>query len=321
MGLFSRDSSQVLLWSILLMVWSLILFPSRLGFSIGTGFFVYIIFEVGYYALVFYLLHLGSSWLDIFRGAGLTLVYRVALGSVFGVIVAILYSMNLSVAVTLGISRYFPAILMQVLVAPFVTRALFASKSEGSRTRSRRPVSAYRPAIAPDKEITQPFVRPARPERAVSSNNKVPESKPDTSVSHDTNGFERAVRYLGEHHAVILAAVIDHEGLTMATFRRGEVDPDEWAPLSLMLQEANAGLLRCGRDDGGPVRIDLVFGQKKLTVTRVEQFNLLILSNQEVDDLLGIRITQAIEIVKRFISERYGRSLSSRPEEKYVSNT
>jgi len=311
-----KENSQVLLWSCLLIVGSLVVFPERLGFTTGTGFFVYTIFEIGYYALVFYFLRLGTSWLDIFKGAGLTFLYRMMLGTVFGILISVMYSMSLSVALTLGVARYFPAILMQMAIAPFVARIWLTYYSDGGR--SQRPRAVYQRQEHPRAEDTIPGYN--RPERATSPRLMDPVS-PDTRVTHDTNGFERAVRYLGEHHAVVLASVIDREGLTTAVFRRGDADPEAWAPMSLLFRQTVAEVLRRERENNGPDRLDMTFGQLKLAITRIEDFNLLVLSHQETDDLLGIRITQATDIVKRFISERYGSLLSSRPEEQYVSNT
>ncbi len=316
MNMAMKENSQVLLWSCLLIVGSLVVFPERLGFTTGTGFFVYTIFEIGYYMLVFYFLRLGTSWLDIFKGAGLTLLYRVMLGTIFGLIISAMYSMSLTVALTLGITRYFPAILLQIAVAPFVARIWMSMHTESARPSRQRAI--YQQSEHPRAEETIPGY--SRPERAVSSH-PVESDSPDTQVSHDTNGFERAVRYLGEHHAVVLAAVIDREGLTTAVFCRGDAEPDAWAPMSLLFRQAVADVLRRQVTNDGPDRMDLTFEQKKLAITRIGEFNLLVLSHQETDDLLGIRITQATDIVKRFISERYGSLLSSRPEEQYVSNT
>ncbi|MBN2226429.1 MAG: hypothetical protein JW763_03610 [candidate division Zixibacteria bacterium] len=316
MNVAMKENTQVLLWSCLLIVGSLVIFPERLGFTTGTGFFVYTVFEIGYYLLVFYFLRLGTSWLDIFKGAGLTLLYRVMLGTIFGVIISVLYSMSFSVALTLGVSRYFPAILLQIAAAPFVARIWLSIHSENVRPSRQRAV--YQQAEHPRVEDTVPGYH--KPERAVSTQPFESDS-PDTQVTHDTNGFERAVRYLGEHHAVALAAVIDREGLTTAVFRRGDADPDAWAPMSLLFRQAVADVLRRQVTNDGPDRMDITFTQKKLAITRIGDFNLLVLSQQETDDLLGIRITQATDIVKRFISERYGKVLSSRPEEQYVSNT
>lgn len=137
----------------------------------------------------------------------------------------------------------------------------------------------------------------------------------------DGDGFQRAVRYLGEHQAVLLATAIDAEGLTLAVFKRGESDPEQWAPYSLLFQQTNEGLLRKTRDENCVDRLDLVFGPNRLVIVKIENYSLLVLCRHEDDELLGIRITQAADIIRKYASERYGHLMPSVTEERYVSNS
>jgi hypothetical protein len=146
--------------------------------------------------------------------------------------------------------------------------------------------------------------------------------KQASSVAHEVDGFDRAVRYLGEHHAVLLAAVVDSEGLTMGSFKRDGYDPDQWAPYSLLFRSANEELLeRHSQGEHNITQLDLTFGPFRLVVVNLENFNLLVLFNHDEDDLLGIRINQAADLIRKYTSERYGSLLSSGTEERYVSST
>ena len=135
------------------------------------------------------------------------------------------------------------------------------------------------------------------------------------------DGFQRAVRYLGEHQAVLLATAVDFEGLTLAAFRREGCDAEQWAPYTLLFKEANRQLLKKNKDESDIERLDLVFGPRRLVITNVDNYNLLVLCRHEDDELLGIRITQAADIIKKYASERYGHLKPSVTEEQYVSNT
>ena len=137
----------------------------------------------------------------------------------------------------------------------------------------------------------------------------------------DGDGFDRAVRYLGEHQAVLLATAVDAEGLTLSVFRRGEAEADRWAPYSLLFQQANEGLLKRNKDENNIDRLDLVFGPHRLVIVKIENYSLLVLCRHEDDELLGIRITQAADIIRKYASERYGHLSPSVTEERYVSNT
>ncbi len=316
MGFMKKNTNMVLIWSALLIVVSLIVFPSRFGLQISAGIFIYAVFEIIYYMIVFYVLRLRTSWLDIFQSAGLTFVYRIALGTVFGIILTIMYSMDLSVALTIALSRYFPAVLLHIIAAPLVMRYFYVDMPTVSRPRESRRASGHGAGTITAKRPTPSALtnNPAR-KRELSGGGS------NTSVSHETNGFERAVRYLGEHHAVILAAVVDCEGLTMSTYKRGDIDAELWTPMSLVLQEENARILKRCEKEYRSERLDLFFSGKKLVINQVSGYSLLVLSNFEVDDLLGIRISQAGDIIRKYVSERYGVFRPLRAEEKYVSST
>jgi hypothetical protein len=188
--------------------------------------------------------------------------------------------------------------------------------------RPRNHIKKYEPAPAARYDEPAQIQTPYKePKPAPSFERKIVESKQELAPGHENNGFERAVKYLGEHHAVQLAAVVDNEGLTMASYHRGLFSSDDWAPLSLLFQSANEKIL--GRNTGGctPDRLDIGFGHNKIAIVKSANFNLLVISNRDEDELLGIRISQAAEMIKKYTSERYGKLLSPVTEEKYVSNT
>jgi hypothetical protein len=320
MGFFKKSLNVVLIWSAILIVGSLILFPMRFGINVSAGIFIYAIFEITYYLIVLFALKIRSTWLEIFQSAGLTFMYRITLGTVFGFLISVMYSMEISVALTIAISRYFPAILLQIIAAPLVMRAFYSGSVTAVSSRKNRQLAEKRSGTDFQSGRDVP-ARQNKPVRNVEKSMPMQKTGPDTSVGLDTNGFERAVRYLGEHHAVIMAAVIDHDGLTVSSFKRGDIDTELWAPAGLVLQDVNAQVLKKRTADYRPERLDLFFGGNKLVINKVFGNSLLVISQQEIDDLLGIRISQAIEIIKKYVSERYGTDEPSRAEEKYVSST
>jgi predicted regulator of Ras-like GTPase activity (Roadblock/LC7/MglB family) len=283
--------------------------------------------EIIFYGTVFYFIRPRSSLLQLLAGAGLTFLYRIMLGTVFGTLIAILYKMDFSVSLTLGVSKYLPAIFLHIIVAPFIMRPFFLAIASDQETKGRRPFREDR-AFTPAQEegrVAQPF-RPQVDEQAPVSatpvEDKILTGADKIIVSHDTNGFERAVKYLGEHRAVLLATVVDYEGLVLASFNRHIADPNLWSAYSLVFQQINKNLLDKNGKDHTINNIDLTFDTDRLTIMKVENFNLLVLSNNEEDKLLGIRITQAADIIRKYTSERYGKLLSKDTEEQqYVSST
>ena len=318
MAVTKKEFGQFFIFSCLLLIGALLMFPSKMGMNLGSGIIVYAIIEIAYYVIIFTLMKAADSWLNLFRNAGLTFVFRISLGTLFAICISIMYSMNLSVALTLGISRYLPAVLLQIIFAPFALRPLVADSSLPVRRTSPRPVSAKAPTGREKPDFSKSAINEAKYTQPTPKAALGTADRQDLHVGYDTNGFERAVKYLGEHHAVLLAVVVDQEGLAMAAYKRGEVEPEDYAPLSLLIKESNEKLLNKWEGEVSPDRIDIVFGDRKLSLSRAMDFYLLVMSNQEVDDLLSIRVTQAVDIIRRYVSERYGELMPSRPEEQYV---
>jgi len=323
MDLNGKNMFQVVLFSILLIIVPMFYFPARFGLDLATGSFTYSVVEIIYYGLVFFILRPGASLMQLLQGAGVTFLYRVMIGTVFGCSLWAFYGMEFSVSLALGVSRYLPSILLHIAVAPFLMRPLVmppAVSGPASRRRGRSRPTASRSGEA--NLTAQPFFPSQEPRSASRSGSGTSDSPVSrVSVGPEANGFERAVGYLGEHHAVLLAGVVDHEGLTMACFRRGEIDDELWAAISILFEETNEDVLGRVVAEARLKSLDLTYGTQRLVVARAGWFNLVVVANHEEDELLSIRIKQGAEMIRRYASERYGRLLSAGTEEKYVSDS
>lgn len=316
-----KDSRLMLLISSVLIVIPMVIFPAKLGTELSSGSFVYAIFEILYYGIIFFILRPASNLFQLFQGASFTFLCRIVIGSVFGLLVSVMYDVGFTAALTLGVSKYLPAIILHVAFAPIITKPFYyailgeASGDELYRDKKRR--TAFQSPTAPTA-TSQIIVKPnAVIPREVSAE----EPQATVMVEKGADGFARAVKYIGEHHSVKLATVVDYEGLTMSSFSRNDADVEEWAPLALLFNEANTKVLNRFSDVTGPERLDITFGQDRLYAIKVSQFTLLVLSDREDDDLLGIRLAQGSDIISKYVSERYDKLMSANPEEKYVSST
>lgn len=131
------------------------------------------------------------------------------------------------------------------------------------------------------------------------------------------NGFDRAARYIGEDGAVLMAAVVDAEGLLLGRFARGPIDPEEVAPFAWLLRQSNeTPLKRIGW--GATERVSLVATDRKLLVSFDPQFALMVVAERQMTDTLSIRINQAMDMVRQYIAERYRRHLFENVEKAYV---
>lgn len=319
MTILSKDIVQILLISLLLVIIPMFYFPARFGLDLATGSFTYSLIEIVFYGLIFYLIRPGATLIQLLQGAGLTFLYRIFVSTVFGFCIWLLYGMEFSVALTLGVSRYMPSIILHIIAAPFVMRGLYIS-IVGDRRRSR----SYRTSRKIEPAQKRPAPRTPYLPKSVSdtrADGGAGISDSNVQISPEANGYERAVRYIGEHHAVVLSAVVDWEGLMLAHFARGDVDPEKWAPLPRMMAEENEKIIGRNSSNNRPTGFDITFGPSRLIVRQIDDFSLMVLSNHEEDELLNIRIKQGAEMIRKYVSERYGTLMPEATEEQYVSNT
>jgi len=324
MEMNGRIARQILLFSLLVLIIPMILFPERLGTTLAKASLVYVLFELVYYGIVSFILNRHASLVQLAQAAGLCIVYRFALGAFLGVFIVIAYPMDLSVALTLSMSSYLPAILLQIAATPFilqpaVSSSLFEQRRprhvvmDGPQTPPRTSTATASDARARRQESYSPDRTSSRL-RQDSTGKQTTVAAPAFS---DANGFERATRYIGEDASVELAAVVDPEGLLLSHFVRGDIDPESWAPFAVVLEHSNSAILkRFGFTS--PDKVELIFREKKVAIASEEMFSLLIVSERTLDEVLHIRINQALDIIRKYVAERYSEKLVGNAEKQYV---
>lgn len=316
----------ILLFSLILVVIPMVIFPRRLGLPLISGSAVYMLFEFVYYGVVLFFVRRQASLKTVLIGSALTLVYRMGLGALFGLTVIVRFPMDSTVAFSLGMAKYIPAVLLHVIAAPFVTRLVYAGLAD-SLDQVRPPRRQFQKSteakIITDQEAAtpiksaveeRPFVTPIGVTRTESLT-------PTPTPSDNENQFERAVAYIGESASVKMAMLVDEEGLTLACFSRCDEDIELWAPLSIILENSNRRLLHQYNRGGDPEKIDIGTRNARIILRRIEHVTLMILAEQNIDETILIRIAQAADMVRKYMSERYSPALFARVEERYVSNS
>ncbi|HKK21787.1 MAG TPA: hypothetical protein VJ983_09970, partial [candidate division Zixibacteria bacterium] len=71
-----RIARQILLFSLLVLIIPMILFPERLGTTLAKASLVYVLFELVYYGIVSFILNRHASLVQLAQAAGLCIVYR-----------------------------------------------------------------------------------------------------------------------------------------------------------------------------------------------------------------------------------------------------
>jgi len=323
---------RVSLLTLFALIIPLLFFPQMFGTQLAKASIVIFLYELVFYGFVIFLFNRRVSLWGLVQAAGLCLVFRLGLSIALGLLITGLYAMSLSVSLKLGLYSYLPGVVFYAVITPFIMKPMIDKMNKKEIKPSRKadrkaamqlsepiwsnPAASEETAPMPVRET--PVVAMAAPKPAslpamgkkvpvMASSEPAPASEPSRGfLQSDINGFERAIRYIGEHAAVHLATVVDHEGLMLANFKRGDIDPEAWAPLALVFFESNRQVLNRAVTNP-PEKIDIVLKDQRIVVARVSKASLMVVAERQSDDFLNIRINQGLDIIKKYIDERYSR--------------
>ncbi len=337
MELTSRVSRQVALLSLVLVIAPVIVFPERFGTDLARASLITALYEIVFYGLVLWLFHRRANLIQLVQAGAVCLVYRLVLGALFGVFIAAMYSMNVRVSLALGMSGYLPVVVFHIVAAPFVLKpALSGLLGEGHKNRPVREsqTPGQSPALQMQREDNhretttaqpapprqnRPISEPTEPEITSEWRENMVEKNTTQETGHpgDLSGFERAARYIGEDGAVMMAGVVDREGLLLGSFSRGNLIAEDWAPYCWLLKQQNQEVLaRAGLDE--PEKLNLLLPDKKIIVAFDRQFALMVVAERQMSDTLSIRVTQALEMVRQYLAQRYSPELFENMETSHV---
>ncbi|MCP4685072.1 MAG: hypothetical protein GY867_06430 [bacterium] len=324
-----RIGQRLLLFSLAALIPPMTAFPAQFGTQLARFSAIGLLYELVFYGIVVYAFQRRGGLLQLVPAAAACLAYRLALGLALGLMMTIAYGLDFKISAMMGAVSYLPGVLFLTALTPFImmpVAALFYRNFD-------RP----RPQPVKEPEVTAAAPKEGRTSIAISLERGVVDKKPaprpipetpktaavesaPSAATSEVDGFERAVRYLGEHGSVYMAAIVDHEGLTLANFVRGEANAEEWAPLALLFFRQNEEVLGRGNLES-PEKLDLVLKEKRIKVAREGNLSLMVVSERHADDVLGIRVNQALEMVKKHMSERYSHMLDPNAERIHVSST
>ncbi|MFQ5453806.1 MAG: hypothetical protein ACE5D6_06430, partial [Candidatus Zixiibacteriota bacterium] len=109
MEISGRIARQILLFSLVVLIIPIIIFPERFGMDLAKASLINAMYELIFYGLVIYIFNQKVSLFQLFLLAGICLIYRFILGLILGLLIVVMYPMSISIAVTLGMSSYLPA--------------------------------------------------------------------------------------------------------------------------------------------------------------------------------------------------------------------
>lgn len=318
---------QIVILSLTVLLLSLIVFPSRFGTQLITFSFVFVLTELVFYGAVLFWFKRDTSLIKLVFSAGICLAYRFFLGCVFGALISIMYFMNFEISINLGLVSYVPAILCQIVTTPFIIKTVlndlvYRGEKRShmveelvpiDKPKSEQPVFERESSIKKQEETETMATWVNTPKKQ----NSTISSQKEVSSGKNLNGFDRATQYIGENGSVMMAIVVDDEGLLLSNFVRGNISLDDWAPMALLFKQQNNQVL----DRVGMKNIDqitLTIDDMRVALASEEGFNLMVLADIQQDDVLNIRITQGMEIIRKYMAERYVQKLIINAENKYV---
>lgn len=319
MDIDSRVIRQMLLISLVVLMIPMIIFPERLGTMLAEASFAKFMLELAFYVLIVYFFNRKAPLANLIKSAALCILYRFGLGTIFGLLIVVMYSLNINVAITLGTVSYIPAIILHIIVTPFIVRPIFSkwllsTESEGTISND---------VVDVDKMGVTSFVATKDKVLDTSHSNTDGElleeqpQKTNESIKSVNNGFAKAVNYIGEDGSVMVAAVVDNEGLLLANFKRGKIEIEDLSPFANLLVDKNVEQLsRLGLKS--PEKIEYVFENRKLIIANENEYLLMVVSERTADDVLNIRINQGLEIIRNFVANRYSEKLIGNAEKSYV---
>jgi predicted regulator of Ras-like GTPase activity (Roadblock/LC7/MglB family) len=284
MTLKGPEFKKALLLGLVLAAVPVFFYPNTFGWSgAASGGTQLFLVEMLYYLLVFQFLFSREPFAHRFKAAATALAFRFSSGVVFAVLATGLFNLAAKEALNAGLYGYLPGVLLQIAVVPFLLKPVFRFRE----LRSPR-LSTYAHSVAAAPHGPSP----APAEQAVW-----------TSSDHAPD-FEAAVQHVASYSTVGLVLLVDEEGLCVARAARGQADSDLWAPVINLLYAAV--IRELGRTSDAEVkRIQVTLAHDRLVVERVAPFYLAVLFDQNTDELVNVRIAQAVEMVKRYYEHKY----------------
>jgi hypothetical protein len=312
MDINSRVTRQMLLISLVVLMIPMIIFPERLGTMLAEASFAKFLLELAFYVMIIYFFNRKAPLANLIKSAALCMLYRFGLGTIFGLLIVVMYSLNFNVAITLGTVSYIPAIVLHVIVTPFIVRPIF------SKWLLKPETDEFDSNVVMDIEKIGVTSFAATKDKTLDTSHPDSDGEfPTEPVKTSNNGFAKAVNYIGEDGSVMVAAVVDNEGLLLANFKRGSIEIEDLSPFANLLIDKNVEQLsRLGLNS--PEKIEYVFENRKLIIANENEYLLMVVSERTADDVLNIRINQGLEIIRNFVANRYSDKLIGNGEKSYV---
>jgi predicted regulator of Ras-like GTPase activity (Roadblock/LC7/MglB family) len=303
-----REIRGILLISLFIMVVPLIFFPKDFGLKANLSSFLLSAFELGWYVVIFFILFSRASVLWVISFALLTFIYRLSVGICSGLFLVAMFSLDLSSSLKLGIHRYLPAFFLQAMMSPFVLRSSFEmlmKKPTGQKKESEglKKISPEKPSPFFGTEISKSWREEMKAMSSIEEKKRAKKGE-----------LEVALHYLREYSGVKGVILVDNEGLVVGGDTLSDFDPELFASLAICLKEANRNLLE-KINESQLERIGIHTPHLWISLNQILYFTLVTVADRHTDELLSVRISQAVGMIRKHLEERYNQKILKGVEE------
>ena len=126
--------------------------------------------------------------------------------------------------------------------------------------------------------------------------------------------LEEALHYLQEYSGVKGAILVDNEGLVVGSDTSPDFDPEIFASLAIGLKEANHNLLE-KINESKMEKMGIHTPHLWISLNQILSLTLVTVADRHTDELLSVRISQAVGMIKKHLEERYNQRILKGVEE------
>lgn len=328
MNISGRSLWQLQVFSLVVLIIPMIVYPSLLGTTLQEFVPTHILYELLFYFIITFVLYRQVTFFQAFQISFFGIIYRLILSCLFSFLLAALHSMPLNVSFTMGMFSYLPALLLHIIATPLILKPVLDGMY--SEKPNRRMVMSTEDSMGSSRDMGQTSVAYSKEKRSgritprpvpkfVSSRKPVEPSstKSSPTPTSEMNGFDKATKWVGEDSSVKLAAIVDHEGLLLSNFSRGDFLAEDVVPHALTIMKMCSERMN-HIDFDFPERVDFLMRSERVVIALENNSYFMVIAERRSDDLLNIRINQALEMIKKYLSERYSPELRPTMERSYA---
>ena len=312
MALSIRDFRHIALVALIIAALPMLIYPKSIGLNFQLGMPWYILMEIAFFYLMAVLLNSGRAQATNFYTALLFLAGRFTLSFVLVLFLLAFESISFSEAVQKAFSLYKPAILLFTVASPF----LFNSTFRRVFPEPRRKLGKVK-RVESGRVIGAPMgSQPVRHSEVAATSVKQVRAMGENLG----RSFADAVQHIGGYSGVLSAMLIDEEGLSVASWQRGDSDREMWPGLAKKIVETvddiNFRAKQAKLD-----QLEFRSGDQRFFLHRVGNLWLLSIADAASDELEKIRVHQAAEMVIRHCQERYKNVYMTETGRTYAGST